>query len=154
MTLKECIYALFGTGPKHTMKRLLIIIGIGLLLALPAVSQDLTAKWDLSTEDAQLGLDGGYRLYQSRQSGVYGAPVATTGPGVSSVTFPRPGVGRYYFVVTVFSGPLESEWSNEVQYDIRPLPTKLNKIEQILQKAKNALKKLGIIDRDQLRISE
>ena len=102
------------------MKHLILVVAL-MLLAVPAMAQ-ITFMWDLSTDDAILGATGGYKLYQSKVSGTYGATVvATVLRGINTVTIPKPGLGRFYWVVTAFeSGGNESDYSNEVTAVIKP----------------------------------
>jgi hypothetical protein len=129
-----------------------------LLLAAPAMAQQqITFAWDLSPDDSLLGA-GGYRLYQSKTSGVYSAPpVATVAPGVSAVTIPATALGRYYWVVTAFAeDTTESDYSNEVTTVIKPRPPKLNTVQQVAHSIKDAVGKVAGVfgNKKNLRIKD
>lgn len=95
-----------------------------LLFVLPVTAQTtITFAWDLSVDDSLLGEGGGYRLYASKQSGIYSTPSGSVAPGVSTITISAPGLGRYYFVARAFtSDGMESDNSNEVSQVIKPKP--------------------------------
>jgi hypothetical protein len=125
------------------MKPLLVLCL--LLIAIPAMAQrQLTFAWDLSPDDSLLGA-GGYRLYQSKTSGVYSAyPVATVAPGISTVTLTVNAFGRHYWVATAFTEDgAESDYSNEVSTVIKPKPPKLNTVQQIAGAIKDTVEKVA-----------
>jgi len=103
------------------MKRILIALAL-LLCAVPVMAQSVKFEWDLSLDDASLGTGGGYRLYQSKTSMTYGTtPVGTVAPGINTITIPKPGLGRYYWVCTAFMADgTESDYSNEVTTVLKP----------------------------------
>lgn len=104
------------------MKITLLIIAI-LLLAVPAVAQQVTFAWDPHPEAAQIT---GFKLYQSKQSTSYGAiPAGTfTGGNLTTGSIPKPGLGRFYFVLTAYvtegGTDIESGYSNEVSLVLKP----------------------------------
>jgi hypothetical protein len=99
-----------------------------LCLSVPAVAQQVTFAWDAHPEAAQIT---GFKLYQAKSSGSYGATAAATftGGDLTTGTIPQPALGRYYFVLTAFvddpSGILESPYSNEVTLVLKPKAPKL-----------------------------
>lgn len=116
------------------MKKLLAPVCLMVCLALPAMAANVTFIWDLSADDALLGADGGYRLYQSTSAGgPYGtSPVASTAAGVTTVTIPAPtGIGQYFYVLRAFKAALESDPSNEVSIIQKPRPPVLKSATQV-----------------------
>jgi len=134
----------------------LIVIAFLLLITGPALAQDtVSLAWDLIPNEEKLGADGGYKIYQSKQSGVYSAPAATVPPGTNNVTLTDLPYGRLYWAVTAFAIDAESEYSNEVNKVIRP-PAPRNLRETVLAAAVKPLKALvGLFaSKKQLRIVE
>ncbi len=124
------------------MRSILIFVVLILFLCMPAMAQThLTFAWDLSSDDAQLGTGGGYKIYATKTSGSYtGAAIGTVAPGISTVTVTRPGLGKWFFVATCFMADgTESAYSNEVNTVIKPAPPKLNTVQQIAQAIMKAI---------------
>lgn len=108
------------------MKHLTLLVLI--LCAIPAYAQQtVTFAWDPHEEAAQIT---GFKLYQTKQAGVYTQPaIATfTDGSVTTGTIPQPLLGRYYYVLTAFKDDsgyiLESDHSNEVSLVLKPKPPK------------------------------
>ncbi len=123
------------------MKSILVIACL-LLFSLPSLAQGhLTFAWDLSVDDAQLGTGGGYKLYASKTSGSYtGAAIGAVAPGITTITVSRPGLGKWYFVLTAFMADgTESPYSNEVNTVIKPAAPKLNTVQQMAEAIKKIL---------------
>ena len=129
-----------------------------ILLAAPAMAQQITFAWDLSPDDSMLGATGGYRLYQSKTRGVYSAPpVATVAAGVSTVSITVNALGRHYWVATAFAEDgTESDYSNEVSTVIKPKPPKLNTVQQVAHAIRNTIEKVASVfkEKNNLRIKE
>ena len=121
------------------------------------MAQQITFVWDLSPDDSLLGA-GGYRLYQSKTSGVYSAPpVATVAAGVSTVSITVSALGRHFWVATAFAEDgTESDYSNEVSTVIKPKPPKLNTAQQVASAVKDAVVKVAgaFKDKKNLKIKE
>lgn len=123
------------------MKKLLFIM---LLISVPAVAQDIRFAWDAYPESAALcAASGGFHLYASKQSNNYTAPAATFACDVTQGSIPKPGLGKYYFVLTAFTPEIESDHSNEVNTTIKPNPPKLNTVEQIASVIKGGVVKVA-----------
>jgi hypothetical protein len=135
------------------MKHLILVVAL-MLLAVPAMAQ-ITFMWDLSTDDAILGTTGGYKLYQSKTSGTYGATAAATVlRGINTVTIAKPGLGRYYWVVTAFTVDSESDHSNEVTTVLRPAKPTNHRITTIIAAIGSAIRDLFASNKKNLRITE
>jgi len=140
------------------MKHLVVLCTLLMLLAIPVCAQNITLAWDLSTDDALLGAGGGYKIYQSKQAGAYGTtPIATTAPGINTVTFSTGVLGKLYWVATAFMADgTESVYSNEINSTIKPKPPKLNTVQRVAEAVGKAVTRVaGIFKKDKnLRIVE
>lgn len=117
------------------MKILPIFLFITILsCAAPLFAQGtITLAWDPDAESIT-----GFKLYQSKTSGIYtaGTPVATFTPGtLTTGTIPKPtSFGKYFYVLTAYSldttvtpnATMESGFSNEVSVLVTPKSPKLN----------------------------
>jgi hypothetical protein len=111
--------------------KIFLIVTLLLVFSIPALAQGtVNFAWDVHPEAAQLT---GFKLYQSKVSGSYGlTPVATfSGGALVSGSIPKPGLGRYYYVLTAFNAEVESDVSNEVTLTIKPKAPKLNTATQV-----------------------
>lgn len=116
----------------------------GITLTLDPQTGQLSVAWEPHPQAAQLAE---FRFYHTLTSGVYaGAPVATFTPGTATTgSIPAPTVlGRHYYTLTAVwiqgGVTLESDRSNEVNYDVRPeKPT----LRSIVQQAMEGMKKAG-----------
>lgn len=108
------------------MKHLMLVLFIVAIVAVPAMAQNVTFAWDPHNEAAQLT---GFHLYQSKTAG---GPytLSTTFNGGASVTgsIAKPGLGRYYFVLTAFNAEVESDYSNEVSLVVKPAKPNLKSV--------------------------
>jgi hypothetical protein len=98
------------------MKRLMIIIGIILLLYIPAYAASIQISWSANTETDLAG----YKLYSGTASGVYGDPVDVGNVTSHALTL-SPAVGTtYYFAVTAYdTSGNESGFSSEASVFIK-----------------------------------
>jgi hypothetical protein len=138
------------------MKRYGFILAMLILMAIPAMAQTVTFAWDPHPEAAQLT---GFKLFQSKTSWTYGAtPVATfTGGALTTGTIPKPGLGRYFYVLTAFTPDVESDFSNEVSLVVKPQKPNLKSAVQsaALLPVKGAVKFAGLFKgKKNLRIIE
>ncbi|HOJ85210.1 MAG TPA: hypothetical protein PKY23_10955 [Bacillota bacterium] len=100
-------------------------------------------EWDQHPQASELD---GFKLYQSKTSmGYPTAPVAIfTGGATTTGTIAAPqSPGRYFFVLTAFTGDVESDYSNEVSFVVKPNPPKLKSIKQVAEIIKNSISKLA-----------
>lgn len=89
----------------------------------PAFAQTVTLAWDAHEEAAQIT---GFHLWQSKQAGGPYVQVATFTPGtLVTGSIPKPGLGRYCFVLTAYADVVESDNSNEVCTTLKPKPPRL-----------------------------
>lgn len=123
------------------MTRLITLCCLLLLLAAPCLAQtQITFAWDLSADDGQLGPGGGYRIYASKQDGVYGSPAGSVAPGIATMTIATPGLGRWYFVARAFlADGTESDNSNTVSQVLKPKAPKVNTVQQVAQAMKKGV---------------
>lgn len=108
------------------MKHLMLVLFIVAIVAVPAMAQNVTFAWDPHAEAAQVT---GFKLYQAKTAG---GPytLSTTFNGGSTVTgtIAKPGLGRYYFVLTAFTPEVESDYSNEVSLVVKPAKPNLKSV--------------------------
>jgi hypothetical protein len=113
------------------MKR--IILALFAVITLVAVSnaQTVTFAWDAHEQAAELT---GFKLYQAKSAGGPYTNVGTFTPGaLMTGTITRPGLGRYYYVLTAFTPEVESDNSNEVTLVVKPkAPRLINAIQTAL----------------------
>lgn len=101
------------------MKRLLLSLVFVVLYPSFALAGTINFAWDAVTTDTSGAPTTvtGYRLYTSKTSGTYTPPaasdVATT---QTSVVINQ--AGKYYAVATAYNDSGESEYSNEVAFDV------------------------------------
>jgi hypothetical protein len=120
------------------MRRLLILIGLGLLFAVPCLAQTttctgpyMTFSWTLSVSDvAPVGGTSpvnGYQIWMATASGAEtttGTPFGTAAGGATSTEAAVPSApGTYYFTATAsYVGPVYSNFSNEVSCTVPAQP--------------------------------
>lgn len=110
--------------------RILIALSLLLLIPLSVSAQNVTFEWDPHPEGTYLA---GYKLYQSKTSGMYLATVVATFQGGTLTTgsIPKPGLGKYYWVLTAYMADgSESDFSNEVSLVLKPKPPVLKSVVQ------------------------
>jgi hypothetical protein len=131
------------------MKKWGLILSFMLLLfTIPAMAQNhLTFTWTLSSDDTILGSGGGYHLYGSKTTGTYsGSALGSVMPGVNTITISKPGLDKWYFVVTAFSaGGTDSGYSNEVNTTIKPAAPTLNTVQQVAKAIKKVVSEFASI---------
>jgi hypothetical protein len=104
------------------MKKFLTI-GLLLFLTPTVMAQTVTFAWDAHEQAAELT---GFKLYQAKSAGGPYTNVGTFTPGaLMTGTITRPGLGRYYYVLTAFTPEVESDNSNEVTLVVKPKPPRL-----------------------------
>jgi hypothetical protein len=109
------------------MKHLIWIL-ILLLLPCAAFAQTVTFAWDPHEEAAQLT---GFHLWQSKTAGGPYSQIATFTPGsITTGNIPKPGLGKYYFVLTAYAPDVESDNSNEVNLVLKPKAPRLISVIQ------------------------
>lgn len=112
---------------RKIMKALIVAFAAIVFAIVPAcvIAGPVTAEWDLSVDDVYLGATGGYRLYVGAVSGTL-SPVATTAPGIKTLTVTMP-PGSYFGAMTSFTSTgLESTRTPEVSFTVLPgMPTNL-----------------------------
>ena len=123
------------------MKTLIPII-LFLALTGSATAQTVSFAWDPHPEAAALA---GFKLYQSKTSMSYGAtPVATfIGGTLATGTIAKPGLGKYFYVLTAYTVDVESDFSNEVSLVVKPKAPKLNSAQQVAQAIKDTTIKVA-----------
>ena len=114
------------------------IILATLLFIIPICSfaDTLTFQWDEVTTDVNgdpvVDLQG-YKLYVSKESGVYTTPKATSTEPKAIIT--ETAIGKYYAVVTAYNSAGESSHSNEISFEVKAkvpsAPQKLNFVQKI-----------------------
>jgi len=105
---KKCRYVGKAHWKTKALRKVIAIVALMLVAAMSQAAQ-VTMLWD-AVEGAQ-----GYRLYQGRNSGVYGVSYETTNT-TYAVTNLSVGV-TYYFAVTAFDDFEESDKSAEAQWN-------------------------------------
>lgn len=120
------------------MKHLLCLAVCLALLAVPAVAQNVNFAWDAHPEAAQLT---GFKLYQAKTAGgPYTSSATFTGGAAVTGSIAKPGLGRYYFVLTAFNAEVESDYSNEVSLVVKPQkPNLKSAVLSAMAKAANSL---------------
>jgi len=100
------------------MKTLLCTIFMAITTCAMA-QQNITLTWDPHPEAAQLL---GFKLYQTKTPGAYTTtPVQTfTGGALTTGTTPKPGLGKWCWVLTAYVVDVESDNSNEVCTTLKP----------------------------------
>jgi len=100
-----------------------VLLALLLLAPLRTYADTITFVWDAVTT----GVDGqpvvgliGYKLYTSKTSGVYAAPVKTvTTSATPTSSVIEPLIGKYFAVVTAYNEAGESAKSSEVSYEVK-----------------------------------
>lgn len=143
------------------MKRSALVL-IAILIPVLLQAQTVNFAWD-PINDAGVT---GFKLYQSKQSGVYTSIAATFTPGTATTgSIPKPTTyGRYYFAMTAFAVDttvtpnvtVESAFSNEVSLVLKPNPPHLVSatLVAVIKAPVKAIKwALGIRPKGNLRIT-
>ncbi len=134
--------------------RYLIAVGLLLIMISPAFSQNVQFAWDAHPEAAQIV---GFHLWQSKTSGSGYAQVATFTPGtLTTGVIPKPGLGRYYYVLTAYVTDAESDYSNEVSLVLKPQkPTLKSAIQTALLAPVRGIAKLaGLFTHKNLKVKK
>jgi hypothetical protein len=141
----------------------IIIVFLFLLLSTAAYAETVTFAWDAYSESASIT---GFHLFQSKQSGIYGATqVATFSPTATTGSIAKPTqYGRFYWVLTAFyldasvtpNLTTESDYSNEVNMVIKPKAPTLKSVTltALGYIAKPATYLAGLFGRKNLKITE
>lgn len=112
-----------------------IIFALALLISQIAYADDFNFSWTAPEVTSSNGAAAGYRLYISSTSGTYGATPRSTVTGLTT-TVSESTIGKYYAVVTAFNASGESEYSNEVSFEVKlkppAPPTGLSIIQKIV----------------------
>ena len=103
------------------MNRLIFILLPLLFLVGLVAAQSVKLTWDASPSSGVAG----YRIYYGTNSRAYSCELNAGCVQTQCVTLPRR--GRWFFAVTAYdTNAVESELSNEVQYQERPRPPVLD----------------------------
>lgn len=109
-------------------KILSILFLVGLLSAPVFCQQSIAFAWDPHEESSTIT---GFHLWQSKTPGGPYEQVGTFIPGtLTSGEIPKPGLGRYCWVLTAYVPDAESDNSNEVCTVLKPKPPKLISVIQ------------------------
>lgn len=136
------------------MKHILLVLFIVVIVSIPAVAQNVTFAWEPHSEAAQLT---GFHLYQSKTAGgPYTAAATFAGGATVTGSIAKPGLGRYYFVLTAYTPEVESDYSNEVSLVVKPKkPSLKSAVLSAMAKVGNTLwAALTGKSKDNLRIVE
>jgi hypothetical protein len=102
------------------MRKVLLVCAV-LLCSVACSAATVTFMWDLSPDDATLGVTGNYCLLQSKTSLTYGTVCAAQVPrGVNTVTVTVPNGTYYWVVIAVDDQQNKSGYSNEVTAKVSP----------------------------------
>lgn len=121
------------------MKFLVLIIAF--LVPAVGLAQTIDYQWD---PHPQASLIDGFRLYQSKVSGVYGAQPAGVfiGGNLTAGSVPVSFMGRVCSVLRAYAGDIESDNSNEICTVVKPNPPSLkSSIWNAIKRTAGLLKK-------------
>ena len=121
-----------------------VLVLLFMLIVVPCMAQSqVNFAWDPHSQAADIT---GFKLYLSKQSGVYPINPAATfvGGTLTTGSIPAPASpGKYFFTLTAYMPEAESDRSNEIFLVIKPKPPKLNTAQQVASAIKNGIIKFA-----------